>query len=176
MKRIIAILVLALFVATSARADISFIGGGSGSGGGGGGATIVAGTWTPGVAGSTGAGTAVYSNQIGNYLEITSNGETFVLVTFFITTTSFTGATGSLNITGLPVTPTQANNFYSGDIANTQGITLTANYTIIGTQTAPNSTSLSVIQSGSAQNAAFIPVSGAASALQLIGTTVYRAS
>lgn len=86
--------------------------------------------WTPTVTFVTpGDVSVVYSVRIGRYIKIGQ----FVIVWFQIQTSTFTHTTasGSLLITGLPFTPTNAIVF-TGGIADTTGLIPGANITMAG--------------------------------------------
>lgn len=62
--------------------------------------TYAEGTWTPGYAGDSTAGTPTYSIQVGNYEKIGR----LVVVRFFLKITATGGAAGNILVTGLPFT------------------------------------------------------------------------
>lgn len=168
----IAVIAAVLFCSTTLRADVSFIGGGGGGGG-----TITSGTWTPGVAGSTTAGAATYTVQVGNFIEFAvPGGQTWVYATFNVAVSAFSGGAGNLIVTGLPFTSVNsANQSFSGALTNTVGLTYTsASYTNAGTQLTPNTSNIQIIDSGSAQSAAAIAVGNLSTTGQMVGSIFFR--
>jgi len=98
------------------------------------------GTWTPTVEGSTTAGTATYSVQVGKYTKIGNR----VFFNLSVIWTSGTG-TGNLKITGLPFTSINATDNIHILSAYSTGLTLTSNYTFNPT-ILPNSSFISGLQ------------------------------
>jgi len=92
------------------------------------------GTWTPAITGSSTAGTATYTNQVGTYTKI--GNRVFIQITVV-----YTGGTGSGNfrITGLPFTTSSTSNFYSALSIYCSNIALTAG-NVIQAQTVDGAT------------------------------------
>jgi hypothetical protein len=124
-------------------------------------------TWTPTIV-SAGGGSPTYTKRIGYYTKIGN----LVTVHFNITWTAFTGGSGAMNITGLPLASENTADFYGVvSIPYMQGMTLTAN-NVLGGIIAPNSQIIALFQT---------PVGGGNSVSvtldtdgTLIGSATYR--
>lgn len=75
------------------------------------------GTWTPAISGSTTNPTVGYTLQTGYYMRV----GTYVIVVGNMITSSFSGGSGNVNITGLPYTPASSEQSYGACTLN--GIT-----------------------------------------------------
>lgn len=116
------------------------------------------GTWTPVIRGSGTAGTYETATAIGTYTKIGNRIHLFCRVTLAAVVTG--GGTGYLQITGLPVGTTNAENAIGSTAAT--GLDMTANYTWLSAS--PESGSGSVVwylrQSGDNQAMTEFPISG----------------
>lgn len=137
------------------------------------------GTFAPTLLGSAGAGAPSYTTQLGNYTISYSQNGTAILrkidVDFNILTTGLGGPTGNMQVGSLPFTSVNT----AGIIGNCflsqySGWTADAGYSSIGGTIQPNSTVVSIIESGSGQIAAATPVSNYAAATNLMGTCTYH--
>lgn len=131
------------------------------------------GSWTPVLAGSTGAGTPTYTQQAGSWEKIGR----LVIARFRIATSAFSSATGNLIITGLPFTAAQDGTTPTAAfLPNFAGsITFTANYTQI-TGAINSSNQIALQQVGSGQADAALPVAAwpAAAAATIAGVCIYH--
>lgn len=132
---------------------------------------IATGTWTPTIRGDGTAGAVTYVRQSGYYFKIGA----LVYVSAWVQWSAFAGATGNFEIAGLPFTVANLTNYEpQGPASNITGLTFTANYTYAGMQGTPNTTTALVVQNGSGQGAATIPVGSVAASGQVIFTLIYR--
>lgn len=135
-----------------------------------------AGTWTPVLTFATPGDLSIaYTHQVGRYLRIGS----LIVAWFSIQTSTFTHTTasGAASITGLPVTSLNVVGLISYQAMGWSGITK-ANYTHMMPQISANSTTISLIASGSGQaittvNAADMPTGGS---VVLRGVVIYAAA
>lgn len=118
------------------------------------------GTWTPTIAGTTGAGSVVYSSQVGNYTKIGR----LVIANFTLSISSLSGLTGDAIINGLPF---QADKAGTADIAFTDKITFGSGYTKIGGAIPSGTSRIGLVLTGSGINSVNVD-----SATQLAGTFV----
>jgi hypothetical protein len=98
------------------------------------------GTWTPTVAGSTLAGTATYTTQVGSYTKIGR----LVQAQFYVQYSGHTG-TGSLTITGLPFTSQNRTSDVAMAAVFSSDLTLTAN-NVLQAYVNQNATTMTVQQ------------------------------
>lgn len=103
-------------------------------------------TWTPTITGSGGNPTVTYSVQQGKYFQY---GNIFQWM-FFVGWTAFSGGTGTMQVSGFPLTQQNTSNFFAGALAwNWSGITLSASYTQIACQLGPNTNIFNIGKNGS---------------------------
>ena len=110
------------------------------------------GSWTPTLTFATpGTLNVVYSVRVGGYIKIGK----LVTATCFITTSTFTlgTATGALQVTGFPFASQNTTNLRAFCGVSWQGITK-ANYTDMSTNMSENTSLVTFLMSGSAQNIA----------------------
>lgn len=129
------------------------------------------GTWTPVIAGSTTAGTATYTTQVGSYEVL---GRT-VIARFDIVTSALSGGSGNATITGLPVTAANT----TGDagtctIAQATGVTTDSGYTAIAGVVSPNTAVVTLYENGSNKTGQPDAVGNLAAATTLVGTCIYH--
>ena len=111
--------------------------------------TYTEGSWTPVLTFATAGNlSVVYSTQVGRYIRIGDQVTAF----FDLITSTFTHTTASGNaqITGLPFTPENITGFAPRSTLQWSGITK-ANYTDIKASITPNSTTMTIVASGSGQ-------------------------
>lgn len=119
--------------------------------------TYTAGTWTPAFAGTGTAGTFTYSAQVGSYEQI---GRMIIARFVLATSSASVSPTGTLNITGLPVTSgatANDNGACSLDLFN--GWTGAAGYTQLAANIQPSATVFALIDNGSGKSAVATPAS-----------------
>lgn len=101
------------------------------------------GIWTPTIVGSTTAGTANYTKQVGTFYRIGN----IVYCSALITANNISGI-GSIFINGLPfATKNDGNYRAAGNIAYIGGISVNENYNTVMLLLADNATSINVFQS-----------------------------
>jgi hypothetical protein len=147
--------------------------------GGGGSTTVTSGPWTPGIQGDSTAGSPTYSVQTGSYEKIVGGGgDTWYKINFYVQWTALGGATGNLQVTGLPAASINtALGYYGGAYSEYGGFTFNTNYNVLGMNLAPNTAIINVVENGgSGVSAIQMPISGVAAAGLLIGQMFYRAS
>lgn len=133
--------------------------------------TVVTGTWAPTLLGDSTAGAPTYTTQVGSYEKIGR----LVIARFKIVISAVGGMTGNLDIGALPFTSTATTNDVGAvSVSLFTGLTLTASYTHVAGDIQPSGTIARVLQSGSAQTGAVIPISGVANATTLEGVAIYR--
>lgn len=133
--------------------------------------SALSGTWTPTVVGSTGAGTATYTSQVGSYFRMGP----IVFVSWFVAWNTGTG-TGNLMIGGLPIAANAGAAITTlGTYQLASGTLPAANTIDLQCQILGGSSANSIFLSGSnsSGNGVQTPYSAAGS---IIGTTWYWAA
>ena len=121
------------------------------------------GTWTPVIEGTTTAGTATYTTQIGRYTKIGNR----VFVSFFVNYNSHTG-TGNMKVTGLPFAAVNLSLFTAGSFGAISGLTLPAGHVPIAYADANAATmTLASLPTGGTSTAALAMDATAAFAINL---------
>jgi hypothetical protein len=125
------------------------------------------GDWTPAVKGASTAGTATYGSRSGKYVKIGS----VVHVWFAVNDYSLTGAAGSLEITGLPFSPSGTGPTFTPGTAKTYNIDFTGDYIIA--QTYDTTTSVYLLGIRDANTWVEVPIQNVGN-LYVIGQITYR--
>lgn len=127
-------------------------------------------SWTPTIVGSTGAGTATYSNQTGSYFRIGP----FVLATWALTWTVHTG-TGNMLVATLPVAPatTAGLRFVTACLTNTFVYPALTTYVVAQIAGDVSTSNIFIQAVGTGAVAAVVPMAAAG---QLNGTILYLAA
>ena len=107
------------------------------------------GTWTPSLSFSGSTSGVVYITQVGIYYQIGK----LVFIEYGIVVSSIGTSSGNMTVTGLPFTAAAlpVAGVVNGSFVNTDGITLTANYTNLYASIIPLSSSIQFNQTGSGQ-------------------------
>jgi len=111
---------------------------------------VEGGMWTPELKGLGVPGTFTYAIQIGKYYKVGKR----VFIHAKIRITSWSGATGNLDVLGLPFA---SNDNYAVYFDRHAGITFGAGFTYLSGYT--NTNELRIMQNGSAKEATLLPVS-----------------
>ena len=108
------------------------------------------GTWTPVVTRTSTAPTVTYSFQVGNYTKVGN----LVYIFGSLSWTANTGGTGNFIVAGLPFTASAGTHTYPQIMCNdlTSGFSWGTGNTQVGFEISPNTTSMSILGSGTAVN------------------------
>ena len=87
---------------------------------------VSSGTWTPGLAGYTTAGSPTYTKQMGTYYKI----GTFVIVGGTVEISAKGGMSGNIKLTGLPFVT--GDPYFSGQIVSASGMSLGSEFYVVG--------------------------------------------
>lgn len=129
------------------------------------------GTWTPTLLGSSTPGAPTYSVQVGSYEQIGRQ----ITCRFNIATTALGGPLGNMQIGGLPFASANVSNDVGiCDIVFMSGVTLDASFVILNGSVFPNTSVVSLQESGSAQTTQVISISKFAATTALAGKIVYH--
>ena len=131
------------------------------------------GTWTPTFAGSSTVGLYAYTYNVGSYTKL---GRVIIASYSISGLSNTTPPTGNISINGLPFTSSTSSNDFAGTLVGAyQGFTLATGYTLMGGFASPGATSISLYESGSAQNLLPLPASAINStAPAMYGTVIYH--
>lgn len=135
-----------------------------------------AGSWTPTFTCATvGDLSVAYTTQYGSYTRI---GNIVILNVGLLCTPTFSTASGQIRIAGLPYSSISGTQGQFGICTNTSGVTYTVGSTTIMLSIGAGANYLVLYVSGSAFNAATLPMTSivSAAAIQINGTIVYLAT
>lgn len=130
--------------------------------------------WTPGIRGQTTAGTASYNTFNGGSYEIVGSQ---VTARFNLLTNSFSGASGTAQLTGLPVVASGAlSNIDYGVcmFALISGVSLDTGYAVLTGLITPGAQVANLYESGQGVNSQLINISKFQSGLQMVGSCFYH--
>lgn len=166
MNKFLAGLTALFLTISSASAQVIPIGGGGSS------IAQTTGTCIPTIYGSTTPGTSTYVNQDCSYIKTGDE----VTVNIFVRGTLGGTAAGNVMLGGLPFTIYNTAPEISCAFSSSRFVTLTALYTQIGLIGNVNTTTLSLVQSGSGQLEDVVPVAGWGTNAFVKFTCTYRAT